>query len=182
MKPALLVFLLLLAACARYSLVPPGSHEIGGAYTVQTSIAWSETSAGSAELWTVDGPSLEAVRFFAALEDGDALFEFHGRDNYPRFEGRMTASEVMEFVVDSLALAGAANMAATDLRPMKFGTLEGFRFELAFLDADGLEYDGLAAGAVADERLNLILYTGTRAYYFPKYKSQVERLIASVRM
>jgi hypothetical protein len=160
MKPAFLMFLLLLAACARYSLVPPGSHEIGDAYTVQTSIAWSETSAGPAELWTVDGPSLED----------------------PRFGGRMTASEVMEFVVDSLALAGAANVATTDLRPTKFGRLEGFRFELAFLDVDGLEYDGLAAGAVADEKLNLILYTGARAYYFPKYKSQVERLIASVRM
>jgi hypothetical protein len=41
---------------------------------------------------------------------------------------------------------------------------------------------GLAAGAVIEDALYLILYTGARVYYFPKYRDDVERLLGSIQM
>jgi hypothetical protein len=38
------------------------------------------------------------------------------------------------------------------------------------------------AGAVAKGKLHLVIYTGTRRHYFPKYQGDVDRLIDSIRM
>ena len=83
---AAIVFLLtVLAACAQYSLVEAKKQKIGGTYTVEAQIAWSKYSEGKVEIWTVDGPALEAVRFFKGLDDGDSLFK------RPRGSGRRSS-------------------------------------------------------------------------------------------
>ncbi len=69
------VLLATLAACAQYSLVEAKKQKIGSAYTVEAQIAWNKHSEGKVELWTVDGPALEAVRFFKGLSAGDTLFQ-----------------------------------------------------------------------------------------------------------
>lgn len=178
----LIAAVLLVVACGRYGLVEPERQEIGGLYTVDPQIAWSKRRDGGVELWTVNGPDLEAVRFFKGLEDKDVLLKEGDRDKLPRFRKDMTASEVMEFVVDSLIVAGVNRVEATDLRPAPFGKLDGFRFELAFVTDAGLEYEGLVVGTVVDEALHLIMYTGAREHYYAKYKDEVERLIASIEM
>ena len=68
------------------------------------------------------------------------------------------------------------------LRPFKFGNHPGFRFELSFLSQEGLEYEGFVVGTIKDDKLYLICYTGTRQYYYPKYKESVEQIIASIDM
>jgi len=37
-------------------------------------------------------------------------------------------------------------------------------------------------GAVIKERLQLIIYYGTRLYYFDKHKDDVERLVRSIQV
>jgi hypothetical protein len=41
---------------------------------------------------------------------------------------------------------------------------------------------GLVVGAVVEERLQLIMYTGVKTHYFPKHKEHVERIIQSISM
>jgi hypothetical protein len=180
------VLLSTLAACAHYSLVKATKQEIGGAYTVEAQIDWNKYADGKVETWTADGPGLEALRFFKGLDDGDALFVRPvGASTeivFPTYRIGMTASEVMEFVVDSLGRAGATDLEARGLQPAQFGSVQGFRFELTFATASGLEMSGLAAGAVIGDALHLILYTGARVYYFPKYRNNVERLLGSIEM
>jgi len=53
---------------------------------------------------------------------------------------------------------------------------------MSYLSLRGLEYQGLVIGALHSERLYLITNTGTREYYFFKYKRQVEHLFASLKM
>lgn len=184
---AVIAFLLaVLAACAQYSLVEANKQKIGGTYTVEAQIAWSKHSEGKVEIWTVDGPALEAVRFFKGLDDGDSLFKrprgSGEKVKYPTYKTGMTPNDVMELTVDSIARAGAGEVQASKLRPARFGSVQGFRFELTFLSKSGLEMDGLVAGAAIEDKLYLILYTGARIHYYPKYRDHVEQLLGSIEM
>ena len=176
----LLVFLPLLGACVQYSLIEPERVEIGGAYSVDSQIPWSKLAVGKMEIWTVDGSSLEAVQFFKGLKDGDTLYKPLPDEDLPVFDSAMRASEVMEFVVDSLSRRGAAGIEASGLRPETFGAVPGYRFDLTFQTTDGLMMRGMAFGAAIEEKLHLILYTGASIYYFDRYQDRVEDLFASV--
>ena len=77
--------------------------------------------------------------------------------------------------------AGAVDVVAQGLRPMDFGGLPGFRFELRLRSPQGLEMAGIAAGVVHEDSLYLILFTGARAWYFPRLEPAVEAILASIR-
>jgi hypothetical protein len=47
--------------------------------------------------------------------------------------------------------------------------------------ADGLNKYAIVAGAVIGEKLHLIIYSGARMHYFPKYRDAVEGIIASIQ-
>ena len=179
---SLLALTLSLGACSNYTLQEPTRVEVAGFYTVDPQIPWSRRKAGFIELWTIDGPILESVRFFDPRKDGDTLFVGAPGQKLPAFEKTMTAFDVQELVVDSLAAIGAVGVEAANLRPWAFGSLDGFRFDLDFVDDAGLEHDGIVVGAVASDQLYLIMYTGTRKYYFPKYRGYFESIVASVEL
>jgi exopolysaccharide biosynthesis protein len=63
-----------------------------------------------------------------------------------------------------------------------FGSLPGFRFDFSYTLESGLENEGTVIGANKDGMLYLIIYTGTRFYYYGKHKRDVERLIDSIRI
>lgn len=182
------------AGCAPYSLVEPSRTRIGESYSVEPQIRWTSLrDQGRTELWTVDGPALEHLRFVKDVADGQTLL---GRaittpgpggretpeDRQPRFRATMTPSEIIELVVDTWTLIGATQIEATGLRPAKFGSIDGFRFDLAFVWADGVDARAIVAGAVVRQRLQLIVYSGTRLHYFDKHRPAVDRLIDSVHV
>ena len=150
---ALVVFAAAVAGCATYSLVGPQRMTIAGLYTVEPQIAWSAATGGQWEIWTVDGPSLQSVQFLKGLEDGEALFRGKDEEKRPKFRKTMTASEIMELVVDSVSVVGGQKVNALNLRPEKFGAAQGFRFEMAYLAQTGLEKRATVAGAVVKDRL-----------------------------
>ncbi len=188
-----IVFLLFLSACAGYSLVEGKRQTIAGVYTVDPQIAWSKpqtliTTGG--EAWTIDGSALDEILFLSGFEDGDTLFDpgllsfmkVSEDRKLPAYRAGMTANEMMEFVVDTFSRMGYNNVKAKKLRPARFGSATGFRFDLAFKTSEGLNMAGSIQGAVIKDKMYLILYTGTRAYYYPKYKKAVDRLLASIRL
>lgn len=173
----------LLTACGGFTLIEAKPQTVNAVYTVQPQISWSRVKSSGTELWTVDGPSLQAVRFPPVLSDGDTLFPSRDPDKAaPKFNKGMVATEIMEFVVDAFDGAGASAIDALDLEPFVFAGRDGFRFKLNFLSEEGLEYDGLVTGAVDDDKLYLVIYTGTRQHYFPKHEKHVERLMSSLRI
>lgn len=183
-RPALFAAVaVLLAACTQYTLVPAQPRvTVADTYSVEPQVAWSKATEGKHELWTVDGPLLDQVRFIKALEDGDTLTPPEGEKKLPPFDHKMTALEIKDFVVTSIAAADNLHLTSEDLRPFKFGTADGFRFEFTTTRKDGLDMAGFVVGAVIKERLHLIIYYGTRLYYFDKHKDEVERLVQSIRL
>ena len=182
MKRHIIVLLCLtfVTACTQYTLVDNKRQNIGGAYSVNPGIQWSKRVDGKVELWTIDGPVLQAIRFYQGLEDGDSLWDAQAEEKAPKFRSDMRANAIMELVVDSLSRLGAGQVDAENLRPMHFGSWPGFRFDLNYLTKDGLAKSGLVAGAVVEGKLYLILYDGTRSYYFPKYIGNVESILTSI--
>ena len=193
----LLAIVFSLSACMHYSKVEPATKSMcSGKYSVDSQIVWSRATQGKVEIWTVDGPPLAAVHFFNGIGDGENLFPYFGKASrkakLPKFRKNMMASEVQEFVVDSMmapypkSMVGpnmiGTNVRGSNLRPFKFGNQRGFRFDLTFLSRKGLEYRGFAVGVVQDERLYLICYSGTRKYFYPKYKDTAEQIVASIQM
>ena len=182
--PTIMIVALLLGACAQYALLEPdGPRTIGDAYTVEPQITWNTIDFNWIERWTVDGASLEVIDFIA-LKDESLLFPADPntrKDKFPRYREGMTANDVMEFVVDSMAAGGGGAVEASGLRPMAFGSHDGFRFEMTLITTDGLDKDAIVAGTVIGKKLHLIIYSGARMHYFPKYRDTVEGILASIQ-
>lgn len=177
--------LLLLSACAGFTLVPADKPQKMGFYTVTPSSEWNRVAnlGGNQELWTIDGPLLQSLRFFNGIEDESPLLPpapGNKKEKFPVFRSTMTASEVQELTVDTMARAGFADVQATDLAPAPFGGLPGFRFSMDMTTGEGLDFQGLATGTVKDDKLYLIVYTGASQHYFPVHLEAVERVLASI--
>lgn len=172
----------LLAGCARYTLVEPKPRTIADLYTVEPQTRWSAATDSKWEVWTVDGPGLEAIQFLTGLDDGEPLFRAADAQKRMTFRKTMSPSELAELLVDGLTSTGAQNIRVTNLRPQKFGTADGFRCELAFMTKNGLEKQGMAAGATIKDRLYLVLYTGAKLHYYEAHRNDAEKIIQSIRM
>jgi hypothetical protein len=179
----LLVLCLALFACKTYSLVSPGTHEIGDFYSVQSTIPWSKAKIKDTELWTIEGPFLQSLRFTHGTADGQPLFPVPGEKGQQLlYRSSMSETEIMELVVDTLARLQNGSVLPSGLEPTPFGARQGFRFEVEYLTPEGLPCKGIAVGTVADDKLYLILYTGARDHYFDRYAPRVEEMIGSIRL
>ena len=93
----------------------------------------------------------------------------------------VSESELVDAIVDAFSLSGSQRVQAKNLRPAPFGSINGFRFELEFMNDDGLKKNGSVIGTVVDESLYLIIYTGASIHYFPKYAQEFEAIVSSIR-
>ena len=171
-----------LAGCTTYGTVGLERHKIADFYSVDPQIEWNRYTDGKLEVWTVDGPLLDSLQFTGAIADGDPLYLISGKEEVPRFRHNMSESEVMEFVVDSFAAAGAQKIEAIGLAPAPFGPRPGFRFDLAFQSDNGLDRLGTVIGTMKDGELYLIIFTGAAQHYYSKHKPAVDALFASIQI
>ena len=179
--PAVIALGVTLTACATatYTLVEPRPRPIDQYYSVEPGVAWTTTSIGKIESWTIDGYALESLRFFKGIADGEPMVTGGANEEQrPRFRATLTLTETAEFVATSLF---GPRVTPTNVRPAPFGGAPGFRFDVAYVTRDGVERKALAAGAVVSERLHVIVYDGTSLHHFGKYRPQAERVIESVR-
>ena len=177
----LVILTMVLAGCIQFSLVEPTRTMIGDLYSVEPQIQWNSNKNGKYEVWTVDGLGLQRLQFINGIEDKETIFE--GKKEYEKliFKKSMTASEVMDLYVANLTADGARKVVTQNLKPNQFGNHSGFRFDLNFVNKEGLEWNGTVVGAVINGKLYLISYAGARAHYFTKYKPEVERIFQSIK-
>ena len=169
-------------ACTQFSLLEPKRTQIGDAYSVDPQIAWSKRSVGHNEIWTVDGPALQEVRFILGVGKGDTLFASQGLaapENWPKLTKFQRPSEVVDFFVDSLVATKANDVQTKGLRPTKFGTNDGFRFEFSF-NRNGLNFDGVGVSTTIDSEVHMVLYIATQLHYFERYRQEFEAIIKSI--
>ena len=181
-KIIVLTALLLVAACVPPIVATPPQEPIQvGFYSVTPQIEWNREMVSPRENWTVDGYALQVLRFYAVPDGATLSGRMDPEGKAPAFRKAMLANEIQEFFVDTVAAAGWANVKPRGLKPARFGSLPGFRFSFTMVEEDGLEYEGMVIGVVKDDELHLIVYSGARLHYFPKYKKTVEKIFASIR-
>lgn len=184
---------LTVGGCNTYTLAPAGKPiTVASTLNATPEIDWSRYQKGNVETWTVDGPLLEDLSFFSGIEDGSPLAPnsyWWGRQTTTQSEGKppafrkgMGSIEIAELVRDTYNRKGFQHFTIANIQPDRFAGQEGVRFDFTFVTKDGLDKEGLAVGAVIDDKLHIAIYTGAKEYYYAKYKDAVEQMLSSLTL
>jgi hypothetical protein len=95
----------------------------------------------------------------------------------------MSPSDVMAlFEAAFTRRAGnAVTQGGRNLQPMRLGDTDGFRFEMSYALADDVDRELVVTGAVRHGKLYLITYSGTRLYYFARYRGEYDRIVQTTQ-
>lgn len=183
----LLAGLLLLYGCATPAytdIQPTQAVAVGDGVTVTPQIEWGKANftGFSGTLWTVDGAGLDALFFFIGVA-GHPLIEARDTKAEPHvYEANMLPDDVAELTAANFGKLGYQQVKTSNLRPAKFGTAKGFRFDMTYTTASGLEMNAMALACQRNGRLDLIVFTAPREYYFAHYAPTVEQIFNSVQV
>lgn len=155
-------------------------RSIAGVYTLDPQIRWTERTQDRFQIWTVNGWFLDQVRFVNGLVSGQTMLKPSGGRSYPAYSSSMTPGAVAEFVVDTLSAVGFLDVEGKNLRPVPFGSRQGYRFDLTLKSVKSLNMKGLVKGTVIDGELYLIIFIAAEQHYFPAYRHHVEAMFQSI--
>lgn len=178
----LLAAILLLPACAEYHAIGSSRVQVAHRYTIQPPPGWNARQGSRDAVWTADGDILERILFTTGLRPGDTLFPDAQGTQPPTVPTGMLPTDAMEFVSESLRAQQLLAVTTSHLQPRPFGSVAGFQFEIDYVTKTGLEEHGIVMGTILSERLYLILYSGARLHYFPKYREDVLRMFESIEL
>lgn len=191
---AVLLACLALGACADSArLVRPGPQRVARVFTVSPEAPWNAVSpamfAGRKRnaLWTMNGVPLDFVAFIGGIPSGGTLFRFPSKQvkkrEVPVFRASMLLPEIAEFIEASYARGLEAQVFETlSLDAFTFGGHEGFLMEFRTVLRDEVPRRGLAAGAIVDGRLHLVLYQAAELHYFARNRDRVLALLRSIAL
>ncbi len=185
---AMALLVLLLGACADAggTLQHAGSADV---FDMQftTDLNWSRIKDPfkHQEVWTIDGVALNSLSIFSGVKPGEHVFmktrEKTSRPDGPWFRAGMRPEEIRDIVVDALREQNWVNVSSDNLRPQRFGTLDGLRFELAMTSPDGLIYKGAVAAAEKDGKLTLLFWKAPAEYYYGRDAAAVAKMLDSIK-
>lgn len=178
---------LVLSACQGFQAVKPDAPvTISSRLSVSPQVMWAKpTGSGISDaVWTIDGFGLNELHFLLGKKPGDRLFNVRGdaAKDFPSVKKGMLANDAMELVVNSLTRLGNNQVRSSNLAPATFGQPNaGFRFDLTYVNADGLEMRGVALGAQRNDTVDVLLFIAPNEHYFGRLKETVDRLFQSVQ-
>lgn len=185
----LLAICSVLAGCRSYQA--EGRNQItyvGDNISVDLQMVWTRAvGLGDRDIvsaWTIDGLGLDELVFFSGVEAGAPLLRIGGvaQKDMVRYNTTMLPDDVMDMIASTLAKNGDQQVRTSALRPVPFGTVTGFRFDLAFTTKDGLQMKGIALFAQRRKKLDLLLFVAPSQYYYDQYAPTVEKIFSSVRV
>lgn len=182
--PILLVALALLAACATGGkLQSAGRTEVLG-MAVDNSLDWARYPGARQEIWTIDGTALNQLRLITGTRPREHVFHLgKERRNAPHrawYRPGLRADEQHELLLAALREQGWADVESSHLRPARFGTLDGLRFEFTMASLRGLRYAGTAAMFERDGTLTTIYWQAPVEHYHARDAAAVAALIDSI--
>ncbi len=174
----------LTSGCVAAKLIEPGPYRVERAFSIRVTQSWSDVTPltrqeDGVHLLTRDGPALNQL-FAASIAPGGALAFVADRDTpRPRYRADMGDTELVEFIVDSVATWGYQNPESANLRPQSFAGAQGVRFDLTAQTPSGLEIKGSGLVARNGETLNVLLFLAPGEHYYGAYAAEIEAIMAS---
>jgi hypothetical protein len=179
----------LLAACATVASAPSGPFKVGESYSVTLGRQWSDISKivvakpAGVRLLSIDGPQLNRLFLTDGIAAGGYLVKPASREQpTPTYRAGLSQTELVEFVVDSVAALGLERPESADLRPAKFGAVDGLRFELSAKTTEGLDISGTALLAESRGKLHVILFLAPTEHYYAASLAEVNAIMASATL
>jgi hypothetical protein len=170
-----------------YTLVPPGQVSVAqGTMTVRPSRAWNKAPQAAAELpqeegWTQNGPVLDAVFFYGALPDGQAIVKQRPKDDrkVPVFHSTMTPQDLVSMIESAHRIRGAKLFDTTGVKPVTFVGQQGVQFDYTYVGDDNIKRRGRTIMAVANGKLYMMALQATALHYFDAALPEFETMTAS---
>lgn len=177
---------LLLVACVS----PGGKLQQAGAATafdmhLDSDLDWSRIKLPRQELWTIDGTALNSLSILSGIKANEHVFmltkEKKRRPDGPWFRPGMRPDEVRDIILDGLRGQSWSNVSAENLRPQRFGSVDGLRFDITMTSVDGLAYSGTVAAAEKDSKLRLLLWKAPSEHYYRRDIGAVNKMLDGMR-
>lgn len=175
-----------LAACAGVRLVEAGDYRAGNAFAVTLQRRWSDISAmlmprpPGVQLLTIDGPALNQL-YLAVIEPGGSFVRPADEDTpRPLYRTDMGDTELVEFVIDSLAVTYQEPQSSA-LRPQTLAGTPGVRFDISARTQAGLNMSGTALVARSGDKLHMLMFLAPSEHYYGAYQADVDAIFASAR-
>ena len=188
LRPALLTLLLvLLTACAS-----GGGRLVTAAAGVRvfdlqfdTSMDWARVRLPRVELWTIDGLPLNEFVVVSKVRPNEHVFlesrERKRRPDGPWYRPGMRPDELRDVILDALRQDGWTRVSSSNMRPARFGSVEGMRFDAQLTHQNGLLYRGTFAAAERNGRLTHFFWIAPAEHYYSRDVAAVNRMFDSAR-
>jgi hypothetical protein len=175
------------AGCATGAGQVTGAYMRAGSFNVTFARPWSDITfmlpnrPPNVRMLSVDGPLLNRL-YLGDLLEGESLFRPRDRDTpRPTYRGDMSDTEMVEFVIDCVAVEYQGPEASA-LRPQTLAGQPGVRFDFSTRTAEGLDMSGTALVARANNRMNLMIFLAPSEHYYGAMLAEVEALMASATL
>ena len=182
----LAALLALLAGCASGGRLVKASEGVR-VFDLQfdTDLDWARTRLTRIELWTIDGLPLNQFVVISKVRPDEHVFlaarERKKRPDGPWFREGMRPDEIRDVLLDALRQEGWAQVGASNLRPARYGGVDGLRFDVQATQGNGLVYRGTYAAAVHEGRLTHWYWLAPVEHYHGRDVAAVNRMFDSAR-
>lgn len=179
---------LLIAGCAQVSHVATGEVTLKNRLVVTVDKPWNQFERGlddATPTWTQDGITVDALRFYAGLKDGDLLAPTPAGAKAVKplaFRASMQTAELVS-LFEGLYARDGSTFTLQRVAPHPFAGGDGFRFEFASIRKnDEVHLSGVGWGAIRGGELFAITYTAPRLSFFARHLGSAEAIVKSARV
>ena len=185
---AALLLLAMIAACQPYTLVKSGVRTpVADGMTVAPQKSWNQLGAqftgglnDHVEVWTADSQILNELVFVGGLDDGEKLFR--NAASAPAFSADATVVDLADFARKTLAASAQSTPKELETKPIQFLGNDGVQTEFDLPYKDGTPGRALAAAAIKNGKLYMIIWRAVGDLYYNGRKSEVEEIIKTARI
>jgi len=150
-----------------------------------TGLDWARSRQPRIELWTIDGLPLNEFVVISKVRPNEHVFlaarERKSRPDGPWYRTGMRPDEIRDLLLDALRGDGWSHVGASNLRPARFGGVEGIRFDFELTHANGLRYRGMYAAAEHEGKLTHWFWMAPAEHYYGRDLAAVNRMFDSAR-
>jgi hypothetical protein len=182
----LLLGVVALSACGGAAAVT-GPYKIGNAYSVSLGKTWSSVPRFNlnreVKYLTIDGPLLNNFYLTEGLGVGRSMVRTTQKSRpMPVVKPAMSETELVEFVVDTVAAFGYEGVSSDALRPAKFGSVDAVRFDLRAKTDEGLDLSGTAQVADVNGKVHVMLFIAPSEHFYASLQPEIESVFASATL
>jgi len=180
--------LAVLGGCAQIQPIAAGETVLKNRLVVQVDKPWNQfasTAQEPAPTWTQEGVTVDTLRFYVTLKDGDLLAPTPKEPKGQKplaFKANMATADVVSLLEALYSRDGSA-FTLDRVEPREFAGGPGFRVEFSSVrKVDDVRLKGIAWGTVRNQELTLITYTAPRLTFFDRHLTSAQSVAGSAKL